>query len=94
VAVTVRLPGSLREATGGATKVQASGRTLGEVIDDLDRRFPGFRGRIVDDRGRLRSYVNVFIGELDARATGGTGAAVPDGGEIMVIPAMAGGGDR
>ena len=91
MAVTVRLPGALRDATGGQTKVQASGRTLMDVIADVDRRHPGFRGRILDDTGRLRSYVNIYIGDDDARAKGGTDAPVPDGTEVMVIPAMAGG---
>ena len=89
--VTVRLPGALRDATGGQTKLEASGRTLAEVIADVDRRHPGFRGRVLDEGGRLRTYVNVYIGEDDARSKGGIDAVVPDGSEIMVIPAMAGG---
>ena len=89
--VTVRLPGALRDAAGGRTKVEANGRTLADVIADIDRRHPGFRGRVLDESGKLRTYVNVYIGEDDARSRGGTDAAVPDGAEVMVIPAMAGG---
>jgi molybdopterin synthase sulfur carrier subunit len=89
--VTVRLPGALRDAAGGQTKLEASGRTLAEIFADIERRHPGFRGRVVDESGRLRSYVNVYIGEDDARSRGGTDAPVPDGSEVMVIPAMAGG---
>ncbi len=91
MAVTVRLPGALRDAAGGRTKVEASGRTLAEVFADIERRHPGFRSRVLDDGGRLRAYVNVYIGEDDARARGGADAPVPDGTEVMVIPAMAGG---
>ena len=91
MSVTVRLPGALRDATGGQTKLEASGRTLGDVIADIDLRHPGFRGRVLDEGGRLRTYVNVYIGEDDARAKGGLSAQVPDGSEVMVIPAMAGG---
>ena len=91
MAVTVRLPGALRDATGGQTKIVANGRTLGDVITDIERRHPGFRGRVIDDGGRLRTYVNVYIDEDDARTKGGTDAPVPEGSEVMVIPAMAGG---
>ena len=91
MSVTVRLPGALRDATGGNTKVQANGPTLADVIADIDRQHPGFRGRVLDVGGRLRTYVNVYIGEDDARSSGGTDAPVPDGSEVMVIPAMAGG---
>ena len=91
MSVTVRLPGALRDATGGTTKLEASGRTLAEVIADIERRHPGFRDRVLDERGRLRAYVNVYIGEDDARRQGGTEAVVPEGAEVMVIPAMAGG---
>jgi molybdopterin converting factor small subunit len=91
MSVTVRLPGALRDATGGNTKLEANGRTLADVIADIDRRHPGFRGRVLDEAGKLRTYVNVYIGEDDARSKGGTDADVPDGAEVMVIPAMAGG---
>ncbi|HEY8648629.1 MAG TPA: MoaD/ThiS family protein [Candidatus Limnocylindria bacterium] len=89
--VTVRLPGTLRDAIGGETKIQAAGATLDEVFADIDRRHPGFRSRILDERGDIRSYVNVYVGDTDARGSGGLATAVPDGGEVMVIPAMAGG---
>jgi len=91
VSVTVRLPGALRDATGGQTKLQASPGTLADVISDIDRRHPGFRSRVLDESGALRTYVNVYIGDDDARTRGGTAATVPDGSEVMVIPAMAGG---
>ena len=91
MAVTVRLPGALRDATGGQAKLQANGATLADVISDIERRHPGFRGRVLDDSGRIRTYVNVYIGEDDARSRGGAAADVPEGSEVMVIPAMAGG---
>ena len=91
MAVTVRLPGALRDAVGGETKIQAVGKTLGDVLADIDRRHPGFRARVLDDHGGIRSYVNVYVGDTDARGAQGLETAVPDGAEVMVIPAMAGG---
>lgn len=91
MAVTVRLPGTLRDAVGGAVKIEAAGATLDEVFADIDRRHPGFRSRVLDDAGAIRTYVNVYVGDADARGSGGLATAVPDGSEVMVIPAMAGG---
>ena len=91
MSVTVRLPGALRDVTGGQTRLTAEGGTLHEVIAQIDRRHPGFASRVLDESGALRSYVNVYIGDEDARARGGAAAAVPDGSEVMVIPARAGG---
>lgn len=91
MSVKVRLPGSLREATGGETRIEAAGGTLAAVVADLERRYPALQGRILDERGGLQSYVNVYIGSTDARHAGGGDALVPDDADVMVIPAMSGG---
>ena len=91
MAVLVRLSGSLRDTVGGSGKIQARGETLGDVIADVDARYPGFAARVLDDRGVLRTYVSVFIGDKDARDLGGVTALIPEGAEIMVVPAMSGG---
>ena len=91
MSVKVRLPGSLRDATGGETRIEAAGGTLAAVVADLERRYPALRGRILDERGGLQSYVNVYIGGTDARHAGGGDALVPDDADVMVIPAMSGG---
>ena len=91
MAVTVRLPGALRDTVGGESKIAANGRTLDEVFADIERRHPGFRSRVLDEQGQLKTYVNVYIGDIDARSSGGLAAPVPADAEVMVIPAMAGG---
>lgn len=91
MSVKVRLPGSLRDATGGETRIEAAGGTLGAVVADLERRYPALQGRILDDRGGLQRYVNVYIGDQDARHAGGADALVADDADVMVIPAMSGG---
>ena len=91
MAVTVRLPGTLRDAVGGETHIQATGSTLEEVFADIDRRHPGFRAIVLDPGGAIRSYVSVYVGDADARTAGGLQTVVPDGSEVMVIPAMSGG---
>lgn len=91
MSVKVRLPGSLRDATGGETRIESTGGTLAAVVADLERRFPALRGRILDEQGSLQSYVNVYIGDQDARQVGGGEALVADDADVMVIPAMSGG---
>ena len=93
MSVKVRLPGSLRDATGGVTRIEADGATLAAVVADLERRYPALEGKILDQRGALQSYLNVYIGDQDARHTGGGDSAVPDDADVMVIPAMSGGSD-
>ena len=91
MSVNVRIPTILRSYTSGEQVVSAEGATLGEVIDDLDGRFAGIKGRILDESGRLRRFVNVYVGEEDVRFLGELAAPTPDGAEVAVIPAVAGG---
>ncbi len=90
-AVTVRIPTILRTYTGGAPTVTANGSTLGQVLDALEVGYPGIRPRILDETGRLRRFVNVYVGEDDVRFAGGLDAPTPAGCTVSVIPAVAGG---
>ena len=89
--VSVRIPTILRAYTGGAAEVMAEAGTLREVISDLDASYPGIGGRILDDGGRLRRFVNVYVGEEDVRFAAGLDTPVPSGAQVSVIPAVAGG---
>ena len=91
MAVTVRVPTTLRMLTAGASEVAASGDTLAEVIDSLETSHPGFRRHILNDTGELHRFVNVFISDDDARFLGGLSAPVTDGATISIVPAVAGG---
>jgi sulfur-carrier protein len=91
VTVQVRIPTILRSYTGGAAEVTASEGTLREVIAGLDAAYPGLGGRIIDDGGNLRRFVNVYVGDEDVRFAQGLDAQVPQGERISVIPAVAGG---
>ena len=61
------------------------------MLDALDRSYPGIKGRILDDAGPLRRFVNVYVGNDDVRFLDGLGTATPDGDQVSVIPAVAGG---
>ncbi|HEV2932182.1 MAG TPA: MoaD/ThiS family protein [Streptosporangiaceae bacterium] len=89
--VLVRIPTILRTYTGGAAEVSASEGTLREVIAGLDAAYPGIGGRILDDGGRLRRFVNVYVGEEDVRFAQGLDTRVSAGARVSFIPAVAGG---
>src|SRR5688500_16302070 len=87
----VHLPSPLRSFTAGQSPVEASGATVGEVIDDLERRFPGLRERLVEGE-KLRRGLAVFVN--DQAPLGGLAAKVPEGASVYFAPAIAGGGSR
>jgi sulfur-carrier protein len=89
--VNVRVPTILRTYTGGASQVSAEGSTLAEVLDSLDASYHGIKGRIIDEQGDLRRFVNVYVGNDDVRFLDGLETKVGDGAEVSVIPAVAGG---
>ena len=91
MAVTVRIPTTLRALAGGSSEVQVDGSTVGEVLKALDAAHPGFTDRLIDDGGNLRRFVNVFVADDDARFLQGLETPVPDGETVAIIPAVAGG---
>ena len=91
MAIEVRIPTILRTYTGGEKAVDASGATLGALVDDLEANHPGIKERLVEDSGELRRFVNVYVDDEDVRFTGGLGTSVADGDQVVVLPAVAGG---
>jgi molybdopterin converting factor small subunit len=91
MSVTVRIPTILRTYTGGTAEVSAEGATLAEVIKDLEANHTGISARLLDDNGKLRRFVNVYVNEDDVRFAEGLETATPDGAGVSIIPAVAGG---
>ena len=91
MAVTVRIPTTLRPMSGGKSEVHVEGTTLAEVLASLDAAHPGFHDRLFDDEGGLRRFVNVFVADDDVRYLQGLDTKVPDGETVAIIPAVAGG---
>jgi MoaD family protein len=89
--VEVRIPTILRTYTGGEKAVDASGATLGALVDDLEANHPGIKERLVEDSGELRRFVNVYVNDEDVRFTGGLGTELSDGAQVVILPAVAGG---
>jgi molybdopterin converting factor small subunit len=87
---TVRIPPTLRAETQGASSVEANGETVRDLLDDLTGRFPALRERIYPE-GELARFVNVYVDGEDVRTREGLATEVPEGGTIILLPAMAGG---
>jgi len=85
---TVRVASPLRSYTEGAAKVAAEGATLAEVLGDLERRFPGIRFRMIDEQGRIRPHMRLYVNTSEAQALD---AAVHRGDTVHVICALSGG---
>ncbi len=90
--VTVRIPGPMRSLTGGASSVAVEGATVREVLEALVALHPQARPRIFDDQGRLRRFVNLYVGEEDVRFADGLETGVEAGQAVSILPAVAGGG--
>ncbi len=90
MAVTVRIPTPLRTLTGGEEQVQADGSTVQQVIDNLEKRHPGLRDRLLDEKG-VRRFVNIYVGDEDIRFLDGLATALKGGEEVSIVPAIAGG---
>ena len=91
MAIEVRIPTILRTYTGGAKAVEGSGGSLTALLDDLDSRYDGLRGRLVTGDGALHRFVNVYVNDEDVRFLGGLETPLKDGDSVTVLPAVAGG---
>jgi molybdopterin synthase sulfur carrier subunit len=91
MSVSVRIPTTLRTLTAGQSEVSLEGSNVRDVLASLDRVHPGFADRLLDDGGNLRRFVNVFVADDDIRFLEGLDTPVPEGSEVSIIPAVAGG---
>ena len=88
---TVRIPTPLRKYTQGAEEVTATGKSVSELLVDLERRYPGIKERICDEQGQVRRFVNLFVNGEDIRFLDGLQTPVSEGDEVTILPAVAGG---
>lgn len=86
-----RIPGPLRRLSNGQTTVAVEAANLQGAIDQLEQRYPGFRERLLDEEGRPRQFVNIYLNDEDIRLGQGLGSALKESDEISIVPAVAGG---
>jgi len=89
--VKVRIPTPLRKLTGGKGEVEAEGKTVADLIEDLEKRYPGIKERLMDESGNLRRFINIYVNEEDIRFMQGKDTSLNDGDEVSIVPAIAGG---
>jgi len=91
MAVKVRIPTPLRKLTSGVGEISIEGQTVQEMIDNLEKAYPGMRDRLCDEGGELRRFVNFYLNEQDIRFIKGKDTPLKEGDEISIVPAIAGG---
>jgi len=91
--VTIYIPGPLRSFSGGRQRVEikSSPRTLQDALEELWNEYPGIRDRVVNEEGRLRQHINIFVGTENARDTGYFATPLAKNAEISILPAVSGG---
>lgn len=86
--ISVFVPSQLSAYTGGATRVTADGETVGAVLDDLDRAYPGLKFRVIDEQDRVRKHVRLFVGQDETRDVT---RRLRAGEELLIFGALSGG---
>ncbi len=88
---TIRIPSQLRSLVDGQRKMEVTGSTIRAILDELDAKHPGIKNRVLDEKGEPSAFVGVYIDGEDIRFLGGLDAEVPEGAEVSIVPAAAGG---
>ncbi|MEA2220075.1 MAG: sulfur-carrier protein [Solirubrobacteraceae bacterium] len=91
MAITVKIPTQLRDLAGGAAQVEVEGATVAEALESMFAVHGELRDRLYQENGDLRRFINVYIGGEDIRFLDGLQTPVPAGGELTILPAVAGG---
>lgn len=91
MAVTVKIPTSLRKFTAEKAELNIDAPTVGDALKQIDSAHPGLLAKLTDEDGKIRRFINIYLGDEDIRFLDGLGTAVKSGDEISIIPAVAGG---
>lgn len=91
MAIKVRIPTALRKLAEGKETIEIEGGNVGEVINNIKEKFPALAEQLVDDKGEVRRFVNLFANDEDIRFLDELDTEVKDGDELSIVPAIAGG---
>ncbi|RCJ36478.1 molybdopterin synthase sulfur carrier subunit [Nostoc minutum NIES-26] len=91
MSVTVLVPTALQNFTNNQATLECSGSTIAELLDSLEKSFPGIKARLCDEQGKPRRFLNLYLNSEDIRFLDGTDTPLKDGDEVSIVPAVAGG---
>ena len=91
MSVTVNIPTPLRKLTNNQAEVEIEAGTISQLVDGLEEAYSGIAGKLLDEGGEIRRYVNIFVNEEDIRFLDGKETPLNDGDSISIVPAIAGG---
>jgi sulfur-carrier protein len=91
MAVKVLVPTPLQNFTNNQAALESSGSTIAELLDSLEKSFPGIKSRLCDENGQLRRFLNLYVNSEDIRFLEGIATPLKDGDEVSIVPAVAGG---
>ena len=91
MSIIVRIPTPLQKLTKNQPEVKADAETIKELIDSLEKTFPGIKDRLCDETGKVRRFINIYVNEEDVRFLQQDATPLKDGDEVSIIPAIAGG---
>lgn len=90
---TVYVPTPLRRLTGGQSKVEVQGESVGALIQAVEQQFPGVSERVLDDSGNVKRFINIFVNDDEIGSLQGLDTPVGEGDRVSIVPAMAGGSE-
>lgn len=91
MAVKVLIPTPLQKFTNDQATLECTGSNVSELLDSLEDSCPGIKGRLCDEEGKPRRFLNFYVNSEDIRFLEGTSTALKDGDEVSIVPAVAGG---
>ncbi len=91
MSIKVRIPPPIQKLTGKQAEVECTGEDIKDLVDNLEKQYPGIKARICDESGNLRRFINFFVNDQDIRFLQGEKTQLKDGDEVSIIPAIAGG---
>ncbi len=89
--VNVKIPTPLRKFTEDKGIVKVNGETVNGVIEDLEKKYPGIKGRLMDNDGEIKKFINIYVGDEDIRFLQGKNTKIKNNEEITIVPSIAGG---